>query len=105
MALAQYLGTLDPCHTQAEVAPNWPLYIRVHSDRIVMIPLGANPGSVSDRLLSQLVAKPLLHVRVKEDCNQCVQKLALVVDAYLNAPTPPPGLRIVWVPNEWGVVQ
>jgi hypothetical protein len=104
MALAQYLGTLPLSHTQADVMPNWPMYIRAHSDRVVMITLGP-PTSVSERLLSQLVAKPLLHVRVKEDCNQRVQELALAVEAYLNVPTPPPGLRIVSVPNEWGVVQ
>jgi hypothetical protein len=104
MALAQYLSTLPPAHTQAEVAADWPLYIRMHSDRTVMITLGAST-SVPSKIIAGLVAKPLLHVRIKEDCNQCVQELALVVDAYLDEPVPPPGLRTVWVPNKWGVLQ
>jgi hypothetical protein len=104
MALAQYLSTLPPCHTQAEVAPDWPLYVRVHADRIVMITVGATSTSVADKVIASIVNKPLLHVKIKENCNQCVQELKDVVEAYLNKASPPPGTRVVYVPNEWGAL-
>jgi hypothetical protein len=104
MALAQYLSTLPTAHTQAEVAPDWPLYVRVHADRIVMITVGATSTSVADKVIASIANKPLLHVKIKEDCNQCVQKLQIVVEAYLNEASAPPGTRVVHIPYEWGML-
>jgi hypothetical protein len=102
MALAQYLSTLGPTHTADEVITSWPMYFRLYADRALMITLGA--GGPDERIIGRLINLPLLHVHIKEDCNQCVQKVAAVVDAYLNEPSPPPGVRAVHVPNEWGVL-
>jgi hypothetical protein len=102
MALAQYLSTLDPSHTADEVITSWPMYFRLYADRALMITLGA--GGPDERVIGRLINLPLLHVHIKEDCNQCVQELAVVVDAYLNEPSPPPGVRTAHVPDEWGVL-
>jgi hypothetical protein len=102
MALAQYLSTLDPAHTRDEVITTWPLYIRLHADRAIIISLGA--GGPDEKVIGRLVGLPMLHVHIKEDCNQCVQKLKDLVDAYLGEPAPPPGVRVAYAPNEWGLL-
>jgi hypothetical protein len=102
MALAQYLSTLEPAHTREEVITTWPLYIRLHADRGIIISLGA--GGPDEKVIGRLVGLPLLHVHIKEDCNQCVQKLKDLVDAYLGEPAPPPGVRVAYAPNEWGLL-
>jgi hypothetical protein len=102
MALQQYLSTLDPTHTPDEVITSWPLYFQLYSDRVLMITLGA--GGPDEKLIGRLLGLPLLHVRIKEDCNQCVQLLQDLVDAYLDAPVPPPGIRVAYAPNEWGLL-
>jgi hypothetical protein len=102
MAPAQYLSTLPTAHTPAEAMPTWPLYVRAHADRCVMITL--EPSVVNTRMMASIVGKPLLHVHVKEDCNQCVQKLKKIVEAYLNEASAPPGTRVVYIPYEWGVL-
>jgi hypothetical protein len=103
MALAQYLSTLNAHQTQAEAMPTWPLYVRAHADRCVMVTL--EPSVVNTRLMASIVSKPTLHVHVKEDCTACVQELKKIVEAYLNKTTPPPGTRQVYVPSDWGVLQ
>jgi hypothetical protein len=81
---------------------SWPLYIRLHADRAIIISLGA--GGPDEKVIGRLVGLPMLHVHIKEDCNQCVQKLAALVEAYLGEPTPPPGVRVAYAPNEWGLL-
>jgi hypothetical protein len=102
MALAQYLSTLPTAHTRDEIIQTWPLYIRRHADRVVIITVGAY--GLDAKLLAPLMAMPILRVKVKEDCNQCVQKLQIVVEAYLNEASAPPGTRVVYIPYEWGVL-
>jgi hypothetical protein len=103
MALEQYLGTLPPAHTQAEAIQGWPTYIRVYPDRVLAV--GVGPPVPSACNLQRILGRPLLYVCLEEDCNNCVQGLKKVVDAYLAGPTPPPGLRATGIPPEWWIMQ
>jgi hypothetical protein len=102
MALARYLATLPTCHTRDEIITTWPLYIRQHADRVVIITVGAlGPDA---KLLAPMMAMPVLHVKLKEDSEACVLEAKDVVDAYVNEASAPPGTRTIYVPNEWGVL-
>jgi hypothetical protein len=102
MALAQYLSTLPTAHTRDEIIQTWPLYIRRHADRVVIITVGAYGPDA--RLIAPLMNMPILHVKVKEDCNSCVQTLQRVMEAYLNEPSPPFGTRVIHIPPDWEVL-
>jgi hypothetical protein len=103
MALAQYLSTLAPAQTQSEAVPGWPMHIRLYDDRTVAFDVGSPAVGVVN--LQRMLGRPMLYVRIQQNCNKCVQGLKKIVEAYMEAPAPPPGLRLMGFPPERWVLQ